>query len=265
MKTDRVDTLGLLRVLLRLERGEAEMTRVVWVPAPMLEDARRQTRERERLVNERTAHRNRIQGLLAAQGVTAVKLGARDWLDRLADARTGDGRILGQRCSRRSGARPNGSPWSSAKSRRSKWAQYAALKADTPWAAKACKLKRLKGLGEVFASGLTRGVLARLRQPPPGRWRLRDDTVAVGQWRHARRRADQQGPQSAGANVGDRIAWMWTLNQPDSALARWWRARFAGGGRRLRRIGIVALARKLMVALWRYLEQDRVPEGAVLA
>ena len=95
VKTDRVDTLGLLQVLLRLERGETEMTRVIWVPAPAIEDARRHTRERERLVSERTAHRNRIQGLLAAQGVTGVKVGTRDWLNQLAVARTGDGRTLG--------------------------------------------------------------------------------------------------------------------------------------------------------------------------
>jgi transposase len=55
---------------------------------------------------------------------------------------------------------------------------------------------------------------------------------------------------------------MWTLHQPDSALTRWWRQRFAGGGKRLRCIGIVALARKLMIALWRYVKQDLVPEGA---
>jgi transposase len=60
-------------------------------------------------------------------------------------------------------------------------------------------------------------------------------------------------------------AWMWTLHQPDSALTSWWRRRFAGGGKRLRRIGIVALARKLMIALWRYVKHDLVPEGAVLA
>ena len=60
-------------------------------------------------------------------------------------------------------------------------------------------------------------------------------------------------------------AWMWTLHQPSSALTRWWQKRFAGGGRRVRRIGIVALAPKLMVALWRYLKEDLIPEGAVLA
>ncbi|WP_434725504.1 transposase [Mesorhizobium sp. RIZ17] len=154
VKTDRVDTLGPLRVLLRLERGETEMTRVVWVPAPMLEDARRQTRERERLVNQRTAHRNRIQGLLAAQGVTAVKLGARDWLDRLADARTGDGRILGAALLTEIRREAERLALVERQIKAIEVAQHAALKADTTWAAKACKLKRLKGLGEVFASGL---------------------------------------------------------------------------------------------------------------
>ena len=68
VKTDRVDTLGLLSVLLRLARDETEITRVIWVPSPPIEDARQQTRARERLVKERTAHCNRVQGLLAAQG-----------------------------------------------------------------------------------------------------------------------------------------------------------------------------------------------------
>jgi transposase len=68
-----------------------------------------------------------------------------------------------------------------------------------------------------------------------------------------------------GRTMAIECAWMWTLHQPDSALTRWWRQRFAGGGKRLRRIGIVALARKLMIALWRYVKQDLVPEGAVLA
>ena len=63
VKTDKVDTIGLLRVLLRLQRGETELTRVVRVPDPAVEDARRRTRERQRLVHERTAHRNRIQSL----------------------------------------------------------------------------------------------------------------------------------------------------------------------------------------------------------
>ena len=60
------------------------------------------------------------------------------------------------------------------------------------------------------------------------------------------------------------LAWRWLQFQPKSALAQWYEQRYAHGGARMRRIGIVALARKLLVALWKYIEQDTVPEGAVL-
>jgi transposase len=60
------------------------------------------------------------------------------------------------------------------------------------------------------------------------------------------------------------IAWGWLFHQPQSALSRWYERRFAHGGKRLRRIGIVAVARKLLVALWRYLESAVPPEGAEL-
>ena len=60
------------------------------------------------------------------------------------------------------------------------------------------------------------------------------------------------------------IAWCWLRYQPDSQLSRWYQRRFAKGGSRVRRIGIVALARKLLIALWRYVEEDILPEGAQL-
>ena len=60
------------------------------------------------------------------------------------------------------------------------------------------------------------------------------------------------------------IAWLWLRHQPNSKLSRWFRERFAGGGARMRRVGIVALARRLLVALWRYLEEGLLPEGAEL-
>ena len=264
VKTDRVDTLGLLRVLLRLERGETEMTRVVWVPAPAIEDARRQTRERERLVSERTAHRNRIQGLLAAQGVATIKLGARDWLDRLAVARTGDGRTLGVALLAEIRREADRLALVEREIKEVEAAQQAALKADTTLAATACKLMRLKGLGEVFANGLTHEAF----------WRDFENRRQVGgafgltpwPWDSGDMHSDQ--PISKVGNRRARTlavecAWMWTFHQPDSALTQWWRKRFAAGGKRLRRIGIVALARKLMVALWRYLKEDLIPEGAV--
>ena len=155
VKTDRVDTLGLLRVLLRLDRDETEMTRVVWVPSPPIEDARQQTRERERLVKERTAHRNRILGLLAAQGVTSIKVGTRDWLDQLTAARTGDGRPLGAALLGDIRHEVERLVLIERQIEEVEAARRAALKSDTPLAARACKLKRLKGLGEVFATGLT--------------------------------------------------------------------------------------------------------------
>ena len=266
VKTDRVDTLGLLRVLLRLERGETEMTRVVWVPDPTLEDARRLTRERERLVRERTAHRNRIQGLLAAQGVTSIKVGTRDWSDHLATARTGDGRTLGPALLAEIRRETERLALVEGQIKEVEAAQRAVLKDDTALTAKACKLKCLKGLGEVFASGLVYEAF----------WRDFENRRQVGgafgltpwPWDSGDTRTDQ--PISKVGNRRARTmaiecAWMWTLHQPDSALTRWWRQRFAGGGKRLRRIGIVALARKLMIALWRYVKHDLIPEGAVLA
>jgi transposase len=266
VKTDRVDTLGLLRVLLRLDRGETEMTRVVWVPTPAIEDARRQTRERERLVKERTAHRNRIQGLLAAQGVTSVKVGARDWLDRLAAALTGDGRPLGAALLvdiRREAERL---ALVERQIEEVEAALRSALKTGIPLAARVCKLMRLRGLGEVFANGLTHEAFWRdfeNRRQVSGSFGLTPWPWDSG---------DTHGDQPI-SKVGNRrartlaieCAWMWTFHQPDSALTRWWRQRFANGGKRLRRIGIVALARKLMVALWRYLKEDLIPEGAVFA
>jgi transposase len=266
VKTDRVDTLGLLRVLLRLDRDETEMTRVVWVPSPPIEDARQQTRERERLVKERTAHRNRILGLLAAQGVTSIKVGTRDWLDQLTAARTGDGRPLGAALLGDIRHEVERLVLIERQIEEVEAAQRAALKSDTPLAARACKLKRLKGLGEVFATGLTHEAF----------WRDFENRRQVGgafgltpwPWDSG----DTHGDQPI-SKVGNRrartlaieCAWMWTFHQPGSALTRWWRQRFAGGGKRQRRIGIVALARKLMVALWRYLKEDLIPEGAVFA
>ena len=264
VKTDRVDTLGLLRVLLRLERGETEMTRVVWVPAPAIEDERRQTRERERLVSERTAHRNRIQGLLAAQGVTTIKVGGREWLDQLAVARTGDGRTLGVALLAEIRREAERLALVERQIKEVETAQHAALKADTALATRACKLMRLKGLGEVFANGLTHEAFWRdfeNRRQVGGAFGLTPWPWDSGDM-HRNQPISKVGNRRA-RTLAVECAWMWTIHQPDSVLTRWWQKRFAGGGKRLRRIGIVALARKLMVSLWHYLKDDLIPEGAV--
>lgn len=265
VKTDRVDTLGLLRVLLRLDRGETEMTRVVWVPAPAIEDARRQTRERQRLVRERTAHRNRIQGLLAAQGVTTIEVGARDWLDRLTVARTGDGRTLGAALVVEIRREAERLALVERQIKEVETAQRAALMSNTPSAERACKLKRFRGLGEVSANGLTHEAFWRdfeNRRQVSGAFGLTPWPWDSGDM-HSDQPISKVGNRRA-RTLAIECAWLWTFHQPDSALTRWWRLRFANGGKRQRRIGIVALARKLMVALWRYLKEDLIPEGAVL-
>jgi len=265
VKTDRVDTLGLLRVLLRLDRDETEIARAIWVPSPPIEDARQRTRARERLVKERTAHLNRIQGLLVAQGVTSVKVGARDWLDQLTAERTGDGRPLGAALLADIRREVERLALVERQIEEVEAAQRAVLKTHTPLAVRARKLKRLKGLGEVFANGLTHEAF----------WRDFENRRQVGgafgltpwPWESGDTHTDQ--PISKAGNRRARTlaiecAWMWTFHQPGSALTRWWQQRFARGSKRQRRIGIVALARKLMVALWRYLKEDLIPEGAVL-
>lgn len=265
VKTDRVDTLGLLRVLLRLDRGETEMTRVVWVPAPAIEDARRQTRERQRLVHERTAHRNRIQGLLAAQGVTTIEVGARDWLDRLTVARSGDGRTLGAALVVEIRREAERLALVERQIKEVETAQRAALMSNTPSAERACKLKRFRGLGEVSANGLTHEAFWRdfeNRRQVSGAFGLTPWPWDSGDM-HSDQPISKVGNRRA-RTLAIECAWLWTFHQPDSALTRWWRLRFANGGKRQRRIGIVALARKLMVALWRYLKEDLIPEGAVL-
>lgn len=265
VKTDRVDTVGLLRVLLRLDRGETELTRVLWVPDPAVEDARRRTRERERLVQERTGHRNRIQGLLATQGITGIKVGAVSWLERLAGARTGDGRAVGATLLAEIRREADRLALVERQVKEIEAEIRAALKQDTPLAIGARRLQRFKGIAETFSSGLMHEAF----------WRDFKNRRQVGgsfgltpwPWDSGDTHLDQ--PISKVGNrrartLATECAWMWTIHQPNSALTRWWRERFAGGSPRLRKIGIVALARKLMIALWRYLRDGVIPEGAIV-
>ncbi len=265
VKTDKVDTVALLRVLLRLERDETELTRVVRVPDVALEDERRRSRERGRLVSERTAHRNRILGLLATQGVMNIPVGTRGWLERLDGARTGDGRELGPVLVAEIGREAERLLLLERQIREVEAARRAALQEDTPLAAGARMLQRLRGISETFASGWMHEAF----------WRDFRNRRQVGSsfglvpwpWDSG----DVQRQQSI-SKVGNRrartlaieCAWLWTFHQPDSALSKWWCERFAGGTKRQRKIGIVALARKLMVALWQYLTQGVIPEGAVM-
>jgi transposase len=265
-KTDRIDGELLLRTLMAHLRGEPRVVRIVQVPTVEQEDARRGSRERERLIKEQTAHTNRIKALLRLQGMAVGYPRRRDWLNWLAKQRDWQGQPV--------------SPHLLAEVTREHARlmlvreQLAAL--ERAQATQACpvpqamverrdQLQRLKALGPSFATTLTselfykdfdnRRQVAAYCGLPPSPWRSggidREQGISKAGNPRARLKAIE-------------LAWLWLRHQPESELSRWFNTRIANAGTRARRIAIVALARKLMVALWRYLTTGLVPAGATL-
>jgi transposase len=266
-KTDRLDVVQLVRVLAALERGEADVCSVVRVPSVAEEDARRPTRERGRLVKERTAHINRIKGLLHAQGVRGLEPLAKGFEQDLAAARTGDGRSLPPQLlaeiARELSRLRLAVEQLAELACQAKAAEAAAEPGSS--AAKAAQLTRLKGIGPFSARPLVNEVFHRRfdNRRQVGAYFGLDGTPY-----HSGDSQIEQGISKAGnprARVlAIELAWMWLRHQPDSDLSRWFVQRVGAARGRVRRIAIVALARKLMVALWRYLETGVPPAGAKL-
>jgi transposase len=264
-KTDRLDLEGLLNLLARYQNGEQRAWRVVRVPTVAEEDARQLHRTREALQQDRTRIINRLKGLLTTQGL-ALRIEA-DFLTQLETARLWDGTPI-----------PAGLL---ARLQRS-WAQLefgnrtladvdaerAALapKSTTTLSRYVQRLPTLRGIG------------------PIGTWTLATEIFG---WREIKNRRQLGGlvglvpaPYQSGDSAHDQgitragnkhvrrlmvqLAWSWIRYQPDSALTQWYQGKFGRGSRRLRRIGIVALARRLLIALWRYVEHGEFPEGAMV-
>ena len=262
-KTDRIDGELLLRTLMAHLRGEPRVVRIVQAPSVEQEDARRASRERERLVKEQTAHTNRIKALLRLQGMAVGYPRRRDWLRWLTQQRDWQGQPL--------------SPHLLAEVTREHARlmlvreQLAALEqaqaAPVPeaMAQRRDQLQRLKALGPSFATTLTselfykdfdnRRQVAAYCGLPPSPWRSggidREQGISKAGNPRARVKAIE-------------LAWLWLRHQPESELSRWFNTRTADAGKRARRIAIVALARKLIVALWRYLTTGLVPSGATM-
>jgi transposase len=261
VKTDRIDAGTLLRALVADARGDRGVWRLVRVPTPEQEEARRLHRERRRLVRERVAHTNRIRGLLAAQGIFDLHPLRADRRERLGALVTGDGRPLGA-ASRRDILRE-------IERLELVLAQLAAVEAERDAVAAddatIGKLMALRGIGPEIATVLAREVFYREfanRRQVGGYAGLAPSPFASGD------RSRDQGISKAGnalvRTTMVELAWLWVRYQPDSRLARWFVARAQGAAGRIRRIAIVALARKLLVSLWRYLTQGLVPDGAAL-
>lgn len=266
-KTDRIDLDKLMRAFLAHLRGEPRACSVVRVPTVDDEDRRRRTRERERLIKERTAHTNRIKGLLHAQGVRDAMPFRPGFAERLDDLRTGDARPLPPRLKdeiRREHERLRLVGQQLAAIEAEARAELRAAAPRSP-AAKVVHLARLKSIGPVGAQVLFNEVFYRAfanRREVGSYFGLTGTPFDSGGSRR------EQGISKAGNSraraIAIEIAWLWLRHQPGSELSRWFRERVGDIKGRLRRITIVALARKLMVALWRYLQTGVVPTGAVL-
>jgi len=266
-KTDRIDAGQLLKMLMRYQGGEKKVWAVARVPTVEQEDARQLHRELEVLKKERNRSRSRIQGLLMQQGIRIVGPGRRNFLTTLEVLRTWDGQGLPVELKARL-VREYERLERVAEQIRTLRRQQAqrVKKADSPALQKIARLMMLRGLGpksswvfvneffgwRTFDNGKQVGASAGLTPTP----------YNSGKSRY------EQGISKAGNRririMSIEIAWCWLRFQPQSKLSRWFNERFAPGGSRMRRIGIVALARRLLVALWRYLETGVVPEGACL-
>jgi transposase len=261
-KTDRLDGARLLRLLLRHWHGERGMWQVVHVPPRELEDRRHANRTRTMLQIERTRYRNRIQALLRLHG-------ARARLDqtlpaRLAEVRDWAGEALAPGVQTR--IRTLWTLLTTVEAERTR-ARRAEAQAITTAPADACvrRLTQLRGIGARSATVLADELFSR-------NLRTRREVGGItglvsAPHQSGTRRVDQgltRGGLARVRHIAGQLAWAWLRYQPTSALSRWYRARFAGRGVVAQRIGIVALARRLMVALWRYLTVDGLPEGARL-
>lgn len=266
-KTDRLDADKLLNLLLRFDAGEKKVWSVVRVPSVEAEDARQLHRELQELKDERTEHVNRIKGLLASQGlvVGAVNQGFADWLQRI---RLWDGAAVSAELHQRLLRELERWQLLERQIRDLENERRQRIRRDeTPHVDKVRRLLGLWGVGRNGAWLLVYELFA---------WRHFDNRRQLGgcvgltptpyQSGDSRR---EQGISKAGNRRLRRLlielTWCWLRWQPDTELSRWYQRRFGTGNGRSRKLGVVALARKLLVALWKYVEQGEIPAGARLA
>ena len=265
VKTDRVDVEKLVDLLLRYWLGFRRAFRVVRVPPEDAEAGQRLHREDEYLTGQRTRVSNRIKGLLVTQGITELSLQG-DFAARLERVRRWDGQGLSQEL--KAELIRMHAQYRLVDEQLVELAKaYAAeLESASAVGATRRRLEILKAMGPKTSRVLSAEVFA---------WRTFNNTKEVGGMSGLTPTPSQSGDEHREQGIskaGNRrvrwvmieFAWLWLRWQPDSHLSRWYRQRFAHGSRRTRRIGIVALARKLLIALWRWVEFGELPAGAIL-
>jgi transposase len=267
-KSDGIDAELLLRTLLAWLRGEPRVCSMVPIPTEADEDARRCVRERQDLVAERVALANGIAAILATLGDRGYDPLRRDRRRRLEDLRTALGEPLPPQARARIERMLDRLELVLTQIAELERQRDAVLDDAAPGEAERMirRLVRLRGIGvqsatllvreafvRPFANGKALGAYAGL-SPTPYSSGGTEREQGIGRAGNARLRT-----------VLVELAWIWQRYQPGSAAVVWFRARLGGAARRLRKVMVVALARKLLIALWRFATQGVVPEGAVLA
>jgi transposase len=264
-KTDRLDVRKLLTMLIRYDYGEKKVWSVVHVPSPEAEDKRHLHRQLSTRKVDRTRHINRIKGLLVGQGVR-MPVGA-DFLERLDKVRLWDGSALPKGLRARLEREYACLQFVNQQIKELETQRTEAIRtSDDPSVEKVRRLMRLRGIGDnsawLFVMEFFGWREFRNRRQVGGLSGLTPTPYQSGD------ESQEQGIDKSGncpiRVMAVEIAWGWLRYQPNSELSRWYQRRFGHGSQRIRKIGIVALARKLLVAFWRYLEYGEIPAGAQL-
>ena len=283
VKTDRIDGEMLVRALLAYKRGDPRVCAMVRAPTPEEEDRRRVSRERKCLTIERTRHVNRIKGLLFGQGVHGYRPLRQDRRKRLDELQTGDGRplpaqlkaqicreldrlelvILQIKACEEARDALLAAPHPAATTDTNNL--VSAVEPSSPAPSVPVMLLQLKGIGPEIASVLWHEGLS--RQFDNRRQVASYAGLAPSHWQSGKVDHDQGVSKAGNPRLRTtliQLAWLWVRHQPSSALTGWFKARVAQNGGRLKKTTIVALARKLLVALWKYVNAGVVIEGTVV-
>ena len=266
-KTDKIDGEALLRALLAYKRGEPRVCAMVKAPTPDEEDRRRVGRERKVLIAERVKHVNRVKGLLFSQGICGYEPLRRDRRQRLDELTTGDGRPLPVHLKTQISRELDRLELLLDQIKRAEAERDALLVAQQAAAPGPTgrMLLQLRGIGGEFAASLWLEAL--FRHFDNRRQLASYAGLAPTPWQSGS--VDREQGVSKAGNPRLRttliqLAWLWLRHQPQSALALWFKERVNRNGGRMKKTAIVALARKLLVALWKYVTAGVVIQGAVM-
>jgi transposase len=265
-KTDKIDGEALVRTLLAYKRGEPRVCAMVKAPTPEEEDRRRLCRERKVLITERVKHVNRLKGLLFSQGVCGYEPLRRNRRLRLDELRTGDGRPLPKHLKAQISRELDRLELLLEQIKAVETERDALLAAQQIAApSSAAMLLAIKGIGPDFAAVLWSEGL--FRHFDNRRQIASYAGLAPTPWKSGS--IDREQGVSKAGNPRLRttliqLAWLWLRHQPQSALTLWFKERVVRNGGRLKKATIVALARKLLVALWKYVTAGVVIEGAIM-